>query len=167
MTAAASDPAWPALWISVGALAVSIITVLVTVVLWHRDGWRVSVSVGQWNSGREPTTIAAHITNVGRMSCVIQNISIRTGALKRPRGLYLKTLTVALNTGKLPKTLAPTETVVAMLGGPDVLVKGWFRVVVTSGNRLYPSAWTNPMEVGIPTRNTIPARRPGIVRWRR
>jgi hypothetical protein len=167
--AAASNPAWAALWISVGALAVSIVTVLVTVVLWRRDGWRVSVAVGRNYSRDGETTICAYITNVGRMPCVIRDISIRRGAPKGSRisGNRLRLLTVDLNDGKLPKTLAPTERVTAVLGGRDVLRSGWFRVVVTSGNRLYRSAWTDPSEVGIPTQSAIRARRPGMVRWRR
>lgn len=163
----ASDPAWAALWISIGALAVSIVTVLVTVVLWRRDGWRVSVTVGPTFFQGEPT-IRAYITNVGRMPCVIGDISIRTGSLKgrRIHGIRLKLLTVDLD-GGMPRTLAPTETVIAVLGGRQVLVSDWFRVVVISGNHQYPSAWTNPSEVGIPTQSAIRTKPPGMVRRRR
>lgn len=181
---AASDPAWYALWISIGSLAVSMVTVLVTVVLWRNDGWRLSVTVGPVHTSHKEAAIRAHITNVGRLPCVIRDISIRRRVKPRNRfrgtrlnpfrgtllkegfrGTRLKLLSLSL---ALPETLAPTEKVIVELSGIEVnRISGWFRVSVTSGNTLYSSVWTYPSEVGLSTQGAIPTRRPGIVHWRR
>jgi len=180
---AASDPAWYALWISIGSLAVSMVTVLVTVVLWRNDGWRLSVTVGPVHTDHKEPAMRAHITNVGRLPCVIRDISIRRQVKPRSpfRGTRLNPFRgprlyrfrgprlILLNVSPaLPKTLAPTETVIVELRGMEVKrISGWFRVSVTSGNTLYSSVWTYPSEVGLPTQSAIPTRRPGIVHWRR
>jgi hypothetical protein len=94
---AASDPAWYALWISIGSLAVSMVTVLVTVVLWRNDGWRLSVTVGPSHTRHGEPAIRAHITNVGRLPCVVRDISTRGQVKPRNpfRGTRLKLLTVS------------------------------------------------------------------------
>ena len=161
------------------------VTVLGRWVLWRNDGLRLSVTVGPVHTSHKEAAVLAHITNVGRLPCVIRDISIRYREKPRDRfrgtrlnpfrgtgleegfrgGNRLKLLYLSL---ALPETLAPTQKVIVELSGSKVnLISGWFRVSVTSGNTLYSSVWTYPSEVGLPTQGPIPTRRPGIVHSRR
>jgi hypothetical protein len=84
---AAAAPGWVA-WLSIPALVVSIATVVVTVSLWRRDGWRLAVtplervSEARDDEGRLIRRYKAKVTNVGRMPCIVADVEVR----KRGRG---------------------------------------------------------------------------------
>jgi hypothetical protein len=179
---AASAPDWVARWLAIAGLVVSIVTVVVTVSLWRRDGWKLDVvMVPAANRENDPeagwanlygppqqpgdrpvlevlrteddVVAKAKLINVGRMPCVVGDLSLWTRrALPRTtlfddlfihgRGHRMWS-EVGLDRGSLPLTLAPTEAVTVTLTASTQLAPepAWFRVTAAVGGRLFSSFW--------------------------
>jgi hypothetical protein len=166
---AASAPDWVARWLGIAGLVVSVVTVFVTVSLWRRDGWRLSVliveaygglpPVGKGLRGLLPAAGSAgmgldttrsefyqvKVTNTGRMPCVVSEIGLRYRAPTTARGVrFALSQEIELDSGKLPVTLAPTETFmvdVRMRQTPTNSAGVRWAVGVTSGTRRFTSQW--------------------------
>jgi hypothetical protein len=167
----ASAPGSVALWLSIAALAVSIGSVLATVSMWRRDGWRLDIVIRHHNlklasaSDPEPGPLAsfeARVTNVGRLSCTVADVQVRTrkagfagrwdsrrwnarGRYTRYRGLIPDVVGP-----ELPRQLAPSETMTVLFvpqghmmtaGGPLI------RVGATTGGRKFWSPWRLESEI--------------------
>ena len=131
--AVASSTDWLARGLAIGSLAVSITTVVVTVLLWRRDGWKVRVEA-------DPLNYGATVTNDGRMPCTVQMISFE---LRYP-GVDGSRYWFAEHMEKFPAALAPTDPVRTqahpMLWPLPSKPVRW-RVMANVGGRTYYSPW--------------------------
>jgi hypothetical protein len=138
-----------ALWLSIAALVVSIAAVIVNVSLWRRDGWRLAVTFRYFPAELDTSTgnrFRATVTNVGRMPCIVADATVRKreeGGLWRRVSDY-PDLRPEVVGPELPRTLAPTETMIVFFTHPSPygrVAYQMIRVSVTTGRRQFRSPW--------------------------
>jgi hypothetical protein len=110
---ATSSVDWAARWIAFVSLLISFASVIVTVHLWRRSGWRLWVQA--FDAGRRDgkQEIEAKITNTGRLSVVVTDVGIWVDyyySLSRRSERYSPADLVG---EPLPRTLAPSESLEA------------------------------------------------------
>jgi hypothetical protein len=131
--AAISSVDWVARGLAGGSLAVSAISVYVTVTLWRRSGW--SLSLKAWYENRTEQ-IYVKITNKGRLPCTVSKIDyvIRDSQTR-----------TTWNPVAVPVDLAigPTATVRTMIDVKNRKppAKFAFHLVIYVGGRPYRSGW--------------------------
>jgi hypothetical protein len=75
--AASSAVDWVSLGPALASLLISLVTVIVTVVLWRRSRWRLAV---QWRrlGGESSLDILVTVINVGGQACVVSEVGVRS-----------------------------------------------------------------------------------------
>jgi hypothetical protein len=126
-SAAAGSVDWVARWTAFAGLAISFISVAVTLYVFRRSGWRLRIDVvtqyGVDDKGRyilRDRNVGIAVTNVGRLPCVVRDVQVRiSGGLLTAEG-HINTVPTAVVAVQLPGevsqvTLVPSETVTAQL----------------------------------------------------
>ena len=112
---AASSADWVARWTAIASLLVSFASVIVTVSLWRRDGWRVTVYASGHTVGDGTAYIQAVATNKGRLPGTVADLRVELrhgiGGLRGRRSAVLRNESERPGGSRqlFPKALAPTE----------------------------------------------------------
>jgi hypothetical protein len=169
--ATSAPPDWIARWLGVAGLVASVISVIVTVTLWRRDGWRLSVVLipaserrnnaeagwgyeygapSQWE--QRPAQVGYHgendrifrvkVINTGRMSCVVSDVALWGANVFPVRWGSRLYSEVKLDHGDLPRTLEPTEAVIVTLTGNAKMNANQYRVGAAVGRHQFFTGWT-------------------------
>ncbi len=172
---AASAPDWVARWLGIAGLAVSILTVVVTVMLWRRDGYRLAVVTSQRSTSSSTSRdryfqsyCLAEVINIGRMDCVVTQIRLRYRRHgrwfwhSRPAGHSYEPDSGDSETSPTSRTLTPTEKIDLRFSFPQdfFYTPTQYRVEVVTGRRRFASRWRPALVPGGGPRPMPPTRRP-------
>ncbi len=151
-TATATSVDWVARGLGIGGLATSVISILVTVALWRREGWKLITRISTI-SGIDPAIYTVEVTNIGRLSGVMTAVSVEfTNSQPRPpRPFHFGTdqrFNVVLQTRPRDQSriIAPSETVefkfeLAKSQQSLLPYRYWFRAVVVISGRKKGTIW--------------------------
>jgi hypothetical protein len=118
--------------IAAAGLAVALLSVGVSWLIWHRSSPRLKVTLRSENDADPTQTrLAVEVASVGRLAVVVRALGIRDHIVVRPKGSGQPTATTLLSMpieptsgGELPRSLAPSAYLDAEVT-MEAIVKRW------------------------------------------